>query len=125
MDFKYIQTASQLSNEELVELYAQVITEVIEDYDKEDADSIDYVLLQDSLISIILDIRASIAKEHFDYNSESFNKICNLLGTLSTIIHSISVNLYHDNIDGIKVKEVFNEFLSKNTIYVLKGGEEE
>ena len=31
MDFKYIQTASQLSDDELVELYAQVINEVIED----------------------------------------------------------------------------------------------
>lgn len=125
MDFKYIQTASQLSDDELVELYAQVIVDVIDDYDKDDAIAIDYVLLQDAIISVMLDIRASISRGQFDYNSESFNKICNMLGTLSTIIHSISINLYHNNIEGIKVLEDFSEYLSKDKIYILKGGEEE
>lgn len=123
MTIKQFQLSRELTNNELVEFYAQVIVEVIEDYENEDSVAIDYVLMQDALISIMLDIRASISFNRFSYNDDSFDKICNMLGKLATIIHSISINLYHNNIEGLEIADSFNNFLSRNTIYIMKGGE--
>lgn len=123
MTIKQFQMSRELTNNELVEFYAQVIVEVIEDYENDDSVAIDYVLMQDALISIMLDIRASISFNRFSYSDDSFDKICNMLGKLATMIHTISINLYHHNIEDIKVAESFNKFLSKNTIYIMKGGE--
>lgn len=125
MTLEQIQMMSQLSNDELVEFYAQIISEVIEDYDKDDSEAINYIFMQDAFISIMLDIRASISHNQIDYDSESFDKICNMIGTLISIIHSISIKLYHHTIEDYNVRESFNDFLSKNKIYILKGGEED
>lgn len=125
MTLKQIQMMQQLSNDELVEFYAQIISEVIEEYDKDDSEALNYIFMQDAFISIILDIRASLSHGQIDYNSESFDKMCNMIGLLTSIIHSISIKLYHHTIEDYNVSESFNDFLSNNKIYILKGGEDE
>ena len=125
MTLKQIQMANQLTDDELVEFYAQIITEIIEDYENEDTEAIQYMFMQDSFIHIMLDIRASISHGQIDFDSPSFGKMCNMLATLISINHSISIKLYHRTIEDINVHKLFNDFLSENKIYIVKGGDDE
>lgn len=125
MTLKQIQMANQLTDDELVEFYAQIISEVIEDYNKEDSDAIEYIFMQDAFISIMLDIRASISHGQVETDTPAFGKICDMIGTLSSIVHTISIKLYHHTILDYDVRESFNDYLSKYKIYIVKGGEDE